>query len=71
MTKTVKMWLAALGALLVVVVILLIVVIGQNNASSEQDEIDRVNAICEDEFTDPYGDDLDAFIACQEDLLSR
>lgn len=60
---------AVLALLLVGVAVLLVVVIGQNNAAAEQDDLDRVTAICEDRFADPYGDDLAEMVACQDDLL--
>lgn len=69
--RVLYMILGAIGAALVAVVILLVVVINQNNKAAEQAELTRINAICEKGFADPYGDDLDAMLACQDDLLSR
>lgn len=69
--RTLYIVLGAIGALLILVAVLLVVLIGQNNSAADQGELDRVTAICEAKYDDPFGADLDGFTQCQEDLLSR
>jgi flagellar basal body-associated protein FliL len=57
-------------ALLITVGILLVVVIGQNNAAAEQEEHTRHVAICERAVSDPYGNGLDEFLDCLDELTN-
>ena len=59
----------AVGALLVVIIVLLVVIVQQNNAATFRDDSDRINKICEQQFADPYGEDLQAMLDCTNRLL--
>lgn len=68
MNKRLAIILGAIGALLAAVVVLLVIVIVQNNKAAEQAEHERHVAICEEQYADPYGEDLDAMLACVDSL---
>jgi flagellar basal body-associated protein FliL len=57
----------ALAVMLALVAVLLVVVIGQNSGAAEQEDHDRIVAICEDTHG-PMADNLDAVAACIADL---
>lgn len=60
--------LTIVGALLAAVVVLLVVLIMQNNAAASEVDHERRVEICEAQFGDPYGADLEGTLACIDDL---
>jgi len=61
---------AAVAALLIVGGILLGVLLAQGSSSTppSDDRHKSIVGICERQYEDPYGDDLDAFTRCVDEL---